>query len=207
MSTHPALSYEAELRRKALHLASLVLPGGMALLGMSIVWYGLLPLAVLALTADVARAYVPSFNGFVRRVFGPLMRADERPPPDGSIRINGATWVLISAAGLGLLFPLRIVIPTFTMCLVADAAAALVGRRFGRHTWGKGPHTVEGSLAFCVAGLGVLAVFPALSLPARLAAVLAAATVEALPLPMNDNLRVPLAAAGTVWLLESMSVG
>ena len=207
MTGPAALSYRAELFRKALHLASLSVPGAMAWLEMPFVWYALLPAALLATAADVARAHLPAFNRFIRRVFGPLMRASELPPADGSLRINGATWVLVAAALLGVAFPLRVVVPVLAMSLVADAAAALIGRRYGRHPWGAGTHTVEGSLAFVAAGCGVLAGFPGLTLPARGAAVLVAAAVEALPLPLNDNLCVPLAAALAVRAVEQFGLG
>jgi dolichol kinase len=57
---------------------------------------------------------------------------------------------------------------------------------------------VEGSLAFIAAGLLVLAFFP-LSWTARLTAILSAAVAEAAPLPVNDNIAVPLIAAAVVW--------
>jgi dolichol kinase len=151
--------------------------------------------AALAVGADVVRAYSPWFNDWIRTIFGPLMRDEELRAVGTGVTFNGATCVLVGAALLTLIFPLRVAVPVLTMTMLADAAAALVGRRLGRHPWGSLSATVEGSAAFVATGLGVMALFPALAYgPAALAVVVAAA-VEALPVPVNDNIRVPLVAA------------
>lgn len=134
------------------------------------------------------------------------MRADEWEPEEAAantglgIRINGATWTLVTMAALTLLFPVPVAVTAFSLFMVGDAAAALVGRRYGRIPWGDGPRTVEGSIAFVVAaaltvaplvGIGYIAMpwwIPAL-------AVVVATGAEALPRPLNDNLRVPFTAA------------
>lgn len=198
--------YAAELKRKALHVASLIIPLGMAELGKPAALFVLLPLASLAVGADVLRVYAPGFNRFIDRYFGSMMRSGERPAPGDSVVLNGATWVLVSAALLTLLFPLRIAVPVFTMFLIADATAAIIGRRLGRIHWGSSHRTVEGSLAFLVTGIGTMALFP-LPLGIGAAGVVVAGIVEALPLRLNDNVRVPLAAALTIVLLEGLTLG
>lgn len=201
------LSYAGELRRKALHLIALVVPLGMALVDRGTALAVLAPLAVAAVSADVLRVRSAGFARFIDRLFGPLMRLDERPPVGGPVVINGATWVLVTATLLALLFPLYIAVPAFAMFMVADAAAAIVGRRFGRHPWGGGPRTLEGSAAFVVAGLAVMALFPAIPFWAGAVSVVLAAGAEALPRPLNDNVRVPLAAAAVLFVLERFVLG
>lgn len=196
------LSLRGEVQRKALHLLALVVPGGMHLLGMPAALYVLLPLTALGVAGDVVRAYSASFNRFIRGVFGPMMRKRELPPPGDGVVINGATWVLIAATLLTLLVPLRIAVPVFTMFMISDAVAALVGRHWGRHHWGSTPRTVEGSAAFLVTGLGVMSLFAALPLTVGAAATGVACMAEALPGPGNDNVRVPLSSALTVVGLE-----
>ncbi len=164
-------------------------------LGTPLALYVLGLTAGLALTADVLRAYSPAFSNLIRWIFGPLMRAEELPEVGTRVTVNGATCVLVGAALLTLVFPLRVAVPVLTMTMLADAAAALVGRRIGRHSWGSLSATVEGSTAFVVTGLTVIAAFPALAFGPAAASVLVAAVVEALPLPVNDNIRVPLVAA------------
>lgn len=196
------IPYSAELYRKALHMIALVVPLFIALVGKRWALIVLLPASLLALTADVLRVRSAAFAGFIYRTFGFMMRSTERPPVGGPVNINGATWVLVSATLLTLAFPIRIAVPVFIMFMVSDAAAALIGRRFGRHRWGRSARTVEGSAAFLVTGTLIMALFPAIDFWIGATSVLCAAAAEALPRPFNDNLRVPFVAAGVVLLLE-----
>jgi dolichol kinase len=201
------LSYSSEVGRKALHLLALVIPFGMWALGAPQALYVVGTGAVVAVAADLTRAYSRPFNDWIRRVFGPLMRDEELPAVGERVTFNGATSVLVGAALLALIFPLRVAIPVLTMSMLADAAAALVGRRLGRHPWGSLSATVEGSLAFVATGLGVILWFPSVALGPAVAAVLVAAVVEALPAPVNDNIRVPLTAAAIVVAGEVLFFG
>lgn len=202
-----SFSYAAELRRKALHVLALVIPLGMAGLGAPTALYVVGAGALLAVGADVLRAYSTGFSNWIRWIFGPLMRADELPRDRGGVIFNGATCVLVGAALLALLFPLRIAVPVLTMTMLADAAAALVGRRWGRHSWGRGSSTVEGTTAFLLTGTAVMAAFGSIASFPALTGVVGAALVEALPLPVNDNIRVPLVAAALVVSLEAVGAG
>lgn len=203
----PSVPYTAELGRKGLHLLALVIPLGMWWVGMPTALYMLVPGALLAISADIARAYSHRFNALIRWVFGFLMRADELPPVGTVVRFNGATCVLVGATVLALIFPLWIAVPVLVMAMLADAAAALVGRRLGRHHWGPWASTVEGTAAFLGTGLLVILFFPSLTVGPAIAGVVGAAIVEALPLPFNDNIHVPLVAALIVAVGEAVVVG
>ena len=194
-SSPPDFSYSAEIGRKTLHLLALIIPLGMWVLGTPMALYVLALGASIAVGADVARAYSSWVNDWIRVIFGPLMRDEELRAVGTGVTFNGATCVLVGAALLTLIFPLRVAVPVLTMTMLADAAAALVGRRVGRHPWGSLSATVEGSAAFVATGLGVMALFPALAYGPAAVAVVVAAAIEALPLPVNDNIRVPLVAA------------
>jgi phytol kinase len=83
-----------------------------------------------------------------------------------------------------------------------DAAASVIGRRWGRHAYrvGGGSKTWEGTAAMAVFSfafilLGTLPFTPAPAWIASLAAALAAAAAEAPAARGLDNLTVPLAAA------------
>lgn len=197
-----AFSYGAEIKRKALHLLALVVPVGMGWLGNPAALYVLVPVTALAVGADVLRAYSVPFNRFIRSLFGPLMREEELPEVGTGVVVNGASCVLVGATVLAALFPMDIAVPVFVMTMIADAAAALVGRRMGRHPWPGSSHTMEGSAAFVATGLAVLAFFPSVSLPAAAVGVIAGAAVEAGPLPVNDNIRVPVVSALVIVLLQ-----
>jgi len=207
VSNPSPLPYSGELWRKALHLLALSIPLGMDWAGMPHSLYILGPMALLAVSADLTRAYSPSFNTFIRTVFGPMMRTEELPKVGAGIRFNGATCVLVGAFLLALLFPLRIAVPVLVMAMLADAAAALIGRRLGRYPWGSLSATLEGSAAFVGTGLVVMACFPAVAFGPGAAGIATGAVVEALPLPVNDNIRVPILAALAVRGSEVLLLG
>ncbi|NOK61180.1 MAG: hypothetical protein GFH27_549307n163 [Chloroflexi bacterium AL-W] len=104
-----------------------------------------------------------------------------------------------------------------------DALAALVGRRFGQHTYriGQSTRSVEGSFTLfivaCIVIWGTLQFLPGSSLASTaepLSAVhvmiattlgaLAATLAEAISPHGTDNLSVPLAATGTIWLISAV---
>ena len=204
---HASITYKAELWRKAIHLVALVVPLGMALVGKAWSLYLLVPTTALALTGDVMRVRSVWFARFIQRSLGFMMRREEVPPVGGPITINGATWVLLSATLLALIFPIRIAVPAFVMFMLSDAAAALIGRRFGRTRWGRSNRTVEGSLAFLAVGLGIIALFPTIAFWVGAVSVVAAALAEVPSGPFNDNLRVPMVTATIIFLLEYFVLG
>jgi dolichol kinase len=209
-AVHAPISYQAELWRKAIHLLALVVPLAMAVLGKAEALYLLVPATVLVLICDVLRVRSVWFARLVQRVFGFMMRGEEQPRVGGAVTINGATWVLLSATLLALVFPIRIAAPAFAMFMLGDAAAALVGRRYGRIHWGQNPRTVEGSVAFLVVGLGVMALlapYSAIVFWVGAVSVAAAALAEVPAGPLNDNLRVPMVAAAVIFLLERFALG
>lgn len=198
----------SEVARKALHLVSLVVPAAMLLLGREAALWGGGALAALAVSGDVLRARSVPFSRFINRFFGWMMRVEERPAAPGPVVVNGATWVLVTAFLLAMLLPLRVGMPVFMAFMLGDAAAALVGRRFGRIRWPGTRRTVEGSAAFFGVALAVLVAAPRLALAGGMPALVAApgpgvaalvaatmAVVEALPIRLNDNVRVPLVGA------------
>lgn len=199
MASPTSFSMRAEEARKALHLLALSIPLGMLWIGMPealwIVGVG----AALGVLGDTLRVRWGAFRAWVVQIFGALMRPSEWPPLGGRVVLNGATSVLIACALAAALFPLNVAVPVLCAALIGDAAAALVGRRFGRHAWGAHGRTVEGSVAFWGCAAAVLAVSGEAGL-AWAATALVGAVLEALPLPLNDNIVVPV-GMGAVLLV------
>ncbi len=198
-------SYGTELIRKAIHLCSLSIP---------LIYYWitkaqalsiLIPLALLLGVLDVARLYHPATGRLYSKYLGFLLRAHERT--EHGRKLNGATYVLLSAIICVLLFPKVIVITAFAVLIISDTSAALIGRRFGRHRFLN--KSLEGSTAFFLSGLIVVALAPKIVWsPAEYAigagAVLLGTIVEASPVPLDDNLSIPLSVGTLMWVMYAV---
>lgn len=191
------LRYSDELKRKALHLLALIIPLFMWFAGKAVAIFVLGFVALIAVAADVLRVRSERFAGMIYRFFAAMMRPEECPAVGGPVVFNGATWVVLSATLLVVIFPLEIAIISFTTFMLADAAAAIVGRRFGQHRWRHTTRTVEGTAAFLVVGFAVVLLFGWTFGWIGMLAVVAGAAAEIPYRPLNDNIRVPL-VIGTV---------
>lgn len=196
------IPYAAEVRRKALHLIALVVPFLMGVLGKELSVLILVPMAVISLSADLLRAWSTGFAAWIDRWFGFMMRGEERAVRRDVVVINGASWVIITAALLAAIFPIRIAVASFVMFMVSDAAAALVGRRFGTHRWPNSPRTLEGSAAFVMTGVAIMILFRDVAFWTGAVSAFVGAAAEVVRKPLNDNIRVPIVVAFTLYLLE-----
>jgi glycerol-3-phosphate acyltransferase PlsY len=186
--------------RKLYHLL-----GGLALLSLyyllgrqrALICYGLLVLVVLAI--DIARLRVPALNQFIQTRFSSFIRKNEANKLTGT-----APYVL--GIGLSLLL-YRTDIATAAVCFLAfgDVAATAVGERYGR-TKITGEKSLEGTLAFVAAAVTVGFLLPLTGIPIThgivLAGAVAAAGVELVPLPVNDNLVIPLVSGGVMEMIS-----
>ncbi len=195
------IPYRAELLRKSLHLLALVIPASMLYLGKTTSLLILVPFCGLAIFTEIARVRFQTVADIVETIFGGMMRNHERPAIGDAVVINGATWVLLTATLLVVIFPVEVAACAMIMFMIGDAAAALVGRRFGKTHWFGTSKTVEGSLAFLATALGILLLFDILPLPYSLAVAIFAAALELIPLRINDNLYVPLLSASLIYCL------
>lgn len=198
-------SYGTEIIRKGIHLTSLLIPIVYSFVSKRTALAILIPLTLAFSLSDIARLWIPAVGRWYSRFFGFLLRAHEKT--DEGRHLNGATYVLLSATLLILFFPKVIVISAFAILIVSDTSAALIGRRFGKHRFMT--KSVEGSLAFFVSALVVVAVSPKLAyLPAEYAlgaaAGLVGALVEASAIGLDDNLSIPLSVGGIMWIMYAL---
>jgi len=111
--------------------------------------------------------------------------------------------------GLTLLF-YRPDIATAAICFLAfgDVTATAVGERYGR-TKISGEKSLEGTLAFVAiaATIGLLLPLAGIHLMRGiiLAGAITAAGVELVPLPVNDNMVIPLVSGGVMELIALMT--
>jgi dolichol kinase len=201
LNRNAQIAYHNELARKAVHVCSIAIP---------IIYYNVtreLALFLLALlfvgffAVDLIKMFVKPVAHWYYRLFGAMLRPHELDQTRK--RFNGATFVTLSALLAVWLFPKMIAIASITVLVVADTAAALIGLKFGKHKLFT--KTVEGSAAFFVSALLVVALTPNFNFIVGIGFALLATWVELYPLKIfgfeiDDNLTIPLISGAFAYL-------
>jgi dolichol kinase len=211
-ASHPSeISMKSEVIRKSIHLSSIGIPLIYGLAGREIMLWLLVPVTIISLIVEFLRMRVPVVEAKLRRVFGTIMREHELR--EHKAKLSGATWVFLSATICVIVFPTIIAITGFTILIVSDTAAALFGRRFGRHRFLE--KSLEGSGAFYVTAMMVVTIVmllfdaPTIFLTTGAAAAFAATAAEAFSHGANidDNLTIPTSYGIVQWALLALSGG
>ncbi|MBD3335556.1 MAG: phosphatidate cytidylyltransferase [Candidatus Eisenbacteria bacterium] len=186
-------SLTPELGRKAIHLGAIILPVGYYILPEARGRQILVILTLISLTIDVIRLNEPRIRTFFYYFFGRLVRDHER------YNLLGSTYLLLACLIAVYTFEKPIAVAALCFLIVGDTMAALVGRTFGRiPIFNK---TLEGSLACFASCIVIGLIVPGLTWTMILAGSLVATLFELLPIPLDDNLRIPLSAGFTMMLL------
>jgi dolichol kinase len=195
-------SYAVEFVRKMIHLCSLLIPIVYSFISKSATLTILIPLTLAFGVSDLIRIYHPPTRDLYHKLFGWLLRKHERD--DNERRLNGATYVLLSACIFVWLYPKVIFITAFSILIISDTLAALVGRKFGKRRFLK--KSLEGTAAFFLSALVVVALAPKADgmwgeyIVAAVASAVGA-VAEAWVTWLDDNLTIPLVVGATMWLL------
>jgi dolichol kinase len=97
------------------------------------------------------------------------------------------------------MFSKPVAVAALSFIIVGDTFAALIGRKYGRHRFGR--KSVEGSLA-CLLGTVIVALLvPGLTLSVALAGAVVATVTEALSMNLDDNISVPIVSGLAMTLL------
>ena len=181
-----------EIRRKMVHLATLIIPAGYALTSQETTLIFVIPLFLGLLAVDLLRHYHSGMAAlFNRFFFGRVLREEEKPT------LMGSTYFLFSTILAVLLFPKPIAITSLLILILSDTAAALVGKAIGRvRIFGK---TLEGSAAFFVTSLLIVWFFPNLNRFSGTLAALGGTLIELVPIRLNDNLSIPLVTGAIMF--------
>jgi dolichol kinase len=192
-----------ELRRQLIHVATAIIPLLYSffpdigpLTGQQWVMILFIVFGGLFVFADYFRRH----SAFVKKAFmffvSPFIRdaEDEKMTAASHIAI---TFFLILA-----IFPIKISVPACMLLSVADSASGIVGRWIGKHTWFK-HYTIEGTLAFIIAGLAMFLIgFQYIPIWKAVVVVVFCALFEALLSHFDDNVVIPVAAAAMMMMLE-----
>ena len=205
-----AISYGAEVKRKLIHLISLNIPMWYIFLDKTLILIILGVLIALSVIIDVSSKRIPIIHNVFEFFFGDILRKHEKKRK--KFRLNGGSWLLISAFLTILIFPKFIAVIALTILIISDISSALIGKKFGKTRFFK--KSLEGSIAFFLsAGLVVVAFYFIYSagLPflwIGIIASLIAAFFEAISknVKIDDNLLVPLSFSTVMYFGEIIAL-
>src|SRR5262245_60302808 len=192
----------SEAQRKAIHLAFILLP--LALLHAWLPWpktkgewrLVLVTAVAGAIAIDLLRIHDHRARRWFREFFGQMIRPHERS------QLLGSTYLLLAALLAIEIFRRDIAAAAIGFTVLGDAFAALAGRAYGRtRLFGKSVEGFATGLAACMCWAAYLAAFAHLPWHVALAGAVAASLVEILPIPLDDNLGMTLAAGYAMTLL------
>ncbi len=163
-------------------------------------------MAAVSLGIDVLRHKHEPTRRLLMKLVGPLLRSHERE--NGTLTLTGATWVLIAATLTLGAFPPAVGVTAFSVLIVSDTFAALVGRRFGKTRFLD--KTVAGTATFIVTACGVVAAMGVTySMPwtfwlaGAVGAVAAGITeASAVRLKLDDNIAIPFSMAIAMMIVD-----
>jgi dolichol kinase len=148
----------------------------------------------VALSIELLRRIHAGFGSAFQSRLGVMMRSRE------THRLTGATTLSVGYTAAAVLLPGLPALAGVLYTGIADAGAAVVGRRYG-HLRYPGGKSIEGSLVFLALVFLLTILLPGGSPGAALGVALALTLAEAPTLRIDDNLYLPLAGAAAVRLI------
>lgn len=200
------IHYRDELVRKLIHLFSLSIPIIYYFIPSSISITILICLTIFALIIDGGRFISKPFANIFYKVFGFLLRKHELDKEKKNL--TGATYVLLSALICALIFPKVIFVTAFTILIISDTMAALIGRKFGKIKFLR--KSFEGTLSFFISASIVVIFTPKVGgFPMEYVIGFIAAFVGAIVENISygladDNLTIPISIGITMWALYAL---
>lgn len=189
------LNLQAELKRKVIHLSCAVLP---------LLYYFYLnreqivilcsTISILFLIAEFLRFRHRESGVLFKKIFSPLLREREK-----NKHITGATYLFISATVTFIIFRKEIAVPAVMILTIADSFAAIVGKMTDSLRFFD--KSLAGSVTFFFISLIIIYIYvPEIGWLSLVIAILVT-LIEALPLPINDNILISLSTGFILYLV------
>ena len=187
-----------EYIRKIIHLFSLIIPFGYLYLitDKYVMVQILIVLNIIFLFFDITRHRIVWIQSIFKYFFNDMLRRHELKG-----HLTGATWVLIGSLISILLFTKYVAIIALIFMSLGDTAAGLIGQKFGKNKVGN--KTWEGFLAGLIICFIVAINFPFLPLKISLVGAIVAMIMELLPIPLDDNFKIPLGSGAIMMMLST----
>jgi len=189
---------KSEYIRKLIHLSNLIIPISYYYVFQDKRFFliSLFFFVLIFLAIDLFREKNKYIKILFNLFFNRMMRKHEL---NGAL--TGASWVMISAFFTILIFPKNIAILSLIFMSVGDTVAGLVGRRIGKLKIGE--KTLEGFLfGFLVCAI-ISYNYKLIPFSISIYGSLVGMIFEVLPLPLDDNLKIPLSSASIMFVIES----
>ncbi|MDZ7758649.1 MAG: hypothetical protein U5L00_00095 [Desulfovermiculus sp.] len=181
-----------ELKRKSLHIIAAAIPVILMYMPWKVAFIFLIGIAILNLLIDIFRNKPTYFGRVYQYFFAGILRDHEKKGA-----LTGSTYFFLSLTLSYIVFCILLSVPVFILTIiytgfmVGDAAAALIGKRFGQIKIVNNK-TLAGSSAFCIASFGSTFWIMLDKLHLVLVASLILTIIELLIIKLDDNFFVPL---------------
>ncbi|MCS5625100.1 MAG: SEC59/DGK1/VTE5 family protein [Candidatus Marinimicrobia bacterium] len=188
----------SEYKRKLIHLFNLAIPFSyLYIFPEKWVFVKLLSILMfLFIIFDILRHKVAWVKSLFTLFINSMLRSHEQ---EG--KLTGATWVMIGAVISIILFSKPVAIIALIFMSLGDSAAGLIGQRYGKHKiWNKSWEGFFGGLFVCII-IGMN--YSLLPMTISLSGAVAAMVMEILPIPLDDNFKIPLGAGAIMMMLST----
>ena len=189
------------LPRAIFHAAAgIIIVGALYTLPLPIVLAALAFGTIVFFAIDLARLRTPALQGRFTALFAPLLRKEE------DRRITGASYFLVGCLLSVAAFRGEIAVMAVLFLSIGDPAATIIGIWKGRiRLWGK---SIEGDAACLVVCLAIAVLVAGIvHRPPMVVSVTGAAVAslfQALRLPVNDNLTIPVGSGLSMIALSAL---
>lgn len=203
ISKHLKLLAQPEIKRKAIHFSSLVIP--VIFNHISFASFILLFFLVYGIWVylDFQRRMNPKVQALMSKLLGDVFR------PEEAKSMSGATYLGIGVLITCVFFEHQTAVIALTILAVCDSVASLVGKRYGHIK--VADKSLEGAAGFFLSGLVIICLFiwgfgyKEIFLWENLLALVMTTLAElySKKLKINDNILIPVVFSLSVALLES----
>ena len=188
----------SEYYRKGIHLFNLIIPF-LYFFVFTDKWEYLKILALITICfiiIDIGRHFVPIIKSIFSFFFDKMLRDHELKG-----KLTGATCVMIASCFSIALFSKPVAILSLIYMSVGDTAAGIIGQLYGKHKIGT--KTWEGFSAGLLVCFIIAINYDMLPKHISLIGALSAMIMEILPIPLDDNFKIPLGSGGIMMMLLS----
>ncbi len=180
------------LSRKLIHLLSSLIPLSYIVFDKRVMLQAISLALIISILVEIMRFKSRNFKQIFNKIFGGMLKKNEEK------KITGATWIIISSFLCIVFFKKEIAIICLLFMSVSDTIASCAGYFFGKHKiFNK---TIEGSICFFIISFFITMFFN-LNFYLKIFASFLGTLIEIIPLPMDDNLLIPLVTGGMLEIL------